>query len=150
VKISLTEREYRLLFDLLYVAEWVLDSQPSEEESDTEPYRMVIQKIYSFAEEMGCGDLIDADGERSEYVPTRAYEESTPALELIDQYDDMVFWEQLNERLVDRDITEEIGEERRVRMTPEEYLELAAPLAEQYEEEFLANGIERLMVVEEE
>lgn len=149
VNLNLTKTEYRLLLDVLYVADWVMHAHHTSEPEETAAHRMVIQKIYSYAEKMGCGDLVQADDRANEYSPTRAYEETSPAHELIDEYDDMTFWDDLMDRLVERDIHENLGEKAYANLKPDEFHELAEPLFEKYAQELENHGIERLRIVEE-
>jgi hypothetical protein len=141
MKMNLTKKEYRLLLDLVYIGDWVMHAHEEEESEDTEDYRMLIQKIYGLAKEMGFDSLVESDSERNEYFPTRQYEETSRVFEFIEAYEDMSFWDELTQRLVDRDVQEEVGGERRERMSPEDYYTLAGPIAARYEREFSASGI---------
>ncbi|MCH9665136.1 MAG: hypothetical protein K0U41_04735 [Gammaproteobacteria bacterium] len=57
MEINITKKEYRLLFDILYLGEWMLTAHDQEEVPEKEKYQDVIQKFYSYAEEMGYGNL---------------------------------------------------------------------------------------------
>jgi len=141
MNINLTKKEYRLLLDLVYIGDWVLHAHQEEESEDTEEYRMLSQKIYGFAKEMGFDSLVEPDSEKNEYFPTRQYEETSGVFEFIEAYEDMSFWDELTQRLVDRDVQEEVGRERSEQMSPEDYYTLAGPIAARYEREFSAFGI---------
>jgi hypothetical protein len=73
MKINITKKEYRLLLDVLYLGDWMLTAHDPEEVSEKEKYQDVIQKFYSYAEEMGFGNLIEADKESNKYYETREY-----------------------------------------------------------------------------
>lgn len=144
MNVSLTQREYRLLLDLLLAADWVIHGHRSEEPPEAETYRMVIQKFLSLAPEFGMGDLVEIDGQRNQYRPTRKLEEATGAWKLLDEYDDLVFWEELIVRLAERDVLSMPGKGDVSGMSQDEYDRLVAPLEEKYAGEFHANGLERL------
>ncbi len=144
MNVSLTQREYRLLLDLLLSADWVVHGHRREEPSGTEPYRMLIQKFLSMASEFGFDDLVEIDEQRNEYRPTEKFEHETPAWRLLDEYDDLVFWEELIVRLAERDISSMPGKGDIEAMSGEEYDRLAQPLEEKYAGEFFEHGLERL------
>jgi len=113
VNIDLTENEYRLLLDFVFMANWMVESHHPDGRADVQEYDMLLQKLYSFAGDMGCKELVHADRESNEYSPTRYYEETTKAFELIEEYNDDTFWDALISRLAERDVYEQIEEGRR-------------------------------------
>ena len=86
MNINFTKNEYRLLLDLVYLAEWMLAAYATESTPEGEQYDMVIQKIFAHAKEMGCEALIDASVELGGYYPTREYEEHSGMIERIETY----------------------------------------------------------------
>ena len=144
MNVSLTQREYRLLIDLLLAADWVIHGHRREEPADAEPYRMVIQKLLSLAEDFGLGDLVEIDEEHNQYRPTAKLERETGAWKLLDEYDDLLFWEELIVRLAERDVAHMPGKSDVASMSSEEYDRLAGPLEEKYAGEFFEHGLERL------
>ncbi|MGF1643946.1 MAG: hypothetical protein ACFCUJ_09895 [Thiotrichales bacterium] len=147
MKITLTSQEYRLLLDLLYLSDWVMHAHDVEDSTETAPHRMLTQKLYSYAIEAGCAELIEADKVSNEYFPTRAYEDHSVAQSLIDRYNEDTFWDELTERLTERDVADE-SDDGAPMPSIEEYYRVSAPIRELYEEEFALNGIERLRIVE--
>ena len=144
MNVSLTEREYRLLLDLVLAADWVIHGHRTDEPAEAEPYRMVLQKLLSLAPEFGLGDLVEIDERHNQYRPTRKLEKETGAWALLDEYDDRVFWEELIVRLAERDVASMPGKADVASMSGEDYERLVAPLEEKYAGEFHANGIDRL------
>jgi len=144
MNVSLTEREYRLLLDLLLTADWVIHGHRREEPAAAEPYRMLTQKLLSLAGEFGLDDLVEIDEERNEYRPTERFERETGAWKMLDEYDDLVFWEELIVRLAERDISLMPGKRDIESMSGEEYDRLAQPLEEKYAGEFFEHGLDRL------
>jgi len=144
MNVSLTQREYRLLLDLLLVSDWVMHGHRREEPAEAEPYRMVIQKFLSLAQEFGLDDLVEIDEEYNQYRPTEKLERETGAWKLLDEYDDLLFWEELIVRLAERDVAQMPGKGDVGGMSGEEYDRLAGPLEEKYAGEFFENGLDRL------
>lgn len=148
MKIELTENEYRLLLDFVYMANWVINSHHVDQRGDAEDYDMLVQKLYSFADEADCGELVHADRETNEYTPTGYYEETTRAIELLEEYDDDTFWDALISRLAERDVYEQVEQDRRDSMSIEEYWERSEPIEEAYYQEFRRHSLDRLRLVD--
>lgn len=148
MKIELTENEYRLLLDLVYMANWVIHSHHGGRRTDVDEYDMLTQKLYSYAGDAGCAALIRADRKSNQYVTTQHFEETTAAVELIEEYDDDTFWDALISRLAERDVYEQIEEERRDALGMEEYWQRSEPIEEAYFREFRRHSIDRLRLVE--
>ena len=110
---------------------------------------MLLQKLYSCARDMGSEELVHADRETNEYSPTRHYEETTRAFELIEEYNDDTFWDALISRLAERDVYEQIEEDRRDTMGIEEYWERSEPIEEAYYQEFSQRALDRLRLVDD-
>jgi hypothetical protein len=144
----LTENEYRLLLDFVYLADWVVNAHHAGERNDIADYDMLVQKLYSFAGDMRCGELVHADRETNEYTPTRFYEQTTRAIELIEEYDEDTFWDALISRLAERDVYEQLEEDRRETIGVEEYWERSEPLEEAYYQEFRRYSLDRLRLVD--
>lgn len=148
MNINLTQREYRLLLDVIFLADWVLTGHDADRISEDDRYQMLFQKLYSYANEMGSGDLVEVVTESNSYAPTRKYEEESGVFELIEDYDDATFWEELIERLAERDVYAGLPENKKARLDAEEYWRRAAPFERKYQSEFGRHGLERLVIKE--
>ena len=146
MKILFTKSEYRTLFDMIYMAEWMLTAYDTEPDPAKAKYRHLAQKIYSHAKEMDWESLVDSSTAENEYFPSRQYEEKSGVHELIDDYDTDSFWDQLVDRLTERDVETRAGATADKPLSHDAYSALADPIADKYEREFAANGIERLKV----
>ena len=111
MKLELSKDEYRSLIDMIYIAEWVMNAHKIEKDPSTEKYAELEQRISSFADKMGYQDLIVYDEDLKRYFPTRKLEDG-PARQYIEEYDNDSFWDELIERLIERDVLREIGEEK--------------------------------------
>ncbi|MCI0396501.1 MAG: hypothetical protein L0322_16405 [Chloroflexi bacterium] len=146
MKIELSRKEYRLLIDMLYIAEWVLNSFKVEDDPTTRPYDRLEQKLYAYAKEAGLENLIEYYPEDGLYFPTRGLEESG-VHDIIDEYDDETFWSELTNRLAWRDLARQVGGEEKVRqLSLEERLGKLFELEEHYQEILAEKGLDSITV----
>ena len=143
MEIDLSKDEYKSLIEMMYIADWVMNAHKTEKDPSIEQYAQLEQKIYSLADQMGHHNLIEYDEELAEYFPTSLLDEG-PAMQYVDEYDNDTFWDELIERLIERDLFREVGEVKLRKMTIEERLRAEDPLREKYDTEFEENGIENI------
>jgi hypothetical protein len=146
MKIEITKEEYRVLLDVFHIADWVLHSHKMEEGMETEKYRNLEQKFFSYAQKMGFADLVEYDPEMKEYFPTREYDENNDVMQAIVEYDNETFWEELTERLAMRDLIVQEGKEKVMAMDDDERLVKTEKLREKYGTEFEQHGISRISI----
>ena len=84
------------------------------------------------------------DEELEKYFPTREHDENSPARPFIDEFEDETFWEELIDRLADRDLLHLLGDKKILKMSAEERFMAHHDFEEKYEKEFEERGIERL------
>ena len=141
MKINFTKKEYRLLLDMVEMAEWVLNAHRSNPSDQIKKYSDLYQKILSYAKEMGFENLITYDKNLGGYYATFEYEESEH-MAYIEEFEDDVFWDALPLRLAERDLIKEVGEKKYEEM---EFVERASKLVElefHYYKELEDNGID--------
>ena len=148
MKINFTKTEYRRLLDIIYLGQWMIDAHDTESSQANEGYEMLVQKIYSYAKEMGCEELIDASKTPAGYYPTRVYEDESQAHPFIDKYNAENFWEELITRLAERDTHIDAEAANKDLSTAEEFWELSMPHELRYAEEFEKHGLSRLEIRE--
>lgn len=144
MKIECTKEEFKVLMDLVYAGNLLINGPKSKEER-VERYSDMEQKIFAMAKEYGLDDLIEYDEEFKEYMPTHEYEEDE-FNEYIDEYDTSVFWEELVMRLARRDALNYAGDVDQ-NVSPGALREMQLKWEEQYEEEIADNGIMNLKIV---
>ena len=147
MKINFTKKEYRLLVDLLEMADWVLTSHDATEQPDKKPYHDLIQKIYANSKEMACDDILEFVPEVNQYFVTLEYDEESLCRQHIDKFEDNVFWDKLSFYLSERDLLVQEGEEKLLSMDPMERSEKLFELQDWYESEFYEHGLENIKVV---
>jgi L-rhamnose mutarotase len=124
MKINFTNKEYRLLLDMVEIAEWVLNAHKTASSDEIKKYSDLYQKILSYAKDMGFENLIIYDKNLDGYFATSEYEESEH-MRYIEEFEDDVFWDALPHRLAVRDLVKEVGEKKYEEM---EFVERATKL----------------------
>lgn len=97
-----SDREFRLLLDMVYVGNWILNSARGEDR--IEEYDYLQQKVFAACPQAGLKGLT------TRYLgltlPSRAYEEGG-IHEAVADYEDAVFFDILSEELARRDMEKE-------------------------------------------
>ncbi len=148
MKINFTKNEYRLLLDIIYLGQWMIEAHKSGDLDDDDEYEMLVQKIYSFSREMGCDDLVVPEKKLNKFYPSRLYEEESGIHDIIDQYNDDTFWDELVNRLAERDARTDAEASNQEISSVEAFLKLSAPHESRYADEFSENGLENLIISE--
>ena len=131
--IDLTKKEFRLLLDLVYIGNWVLNSTRGEDRFA--PYDNLESKLFGLTRENGMDILVEKWNDTD--VPSKAYCDGG-IHEAIAYYEDNVFYEILAEELSRRDMQyPEINEEN--------YDEIVVRM-NRYMSEFQASGLDHLVL----
>ena len=139
IKIELSEEQYKELLKLVYLGEWVSQSYKEEPSKIVEE---VEQVIYEASKGSESENLLELDKKADMYYPTQVMDEEM--LDNINDYDDYVFWDELVERLAERDLINKVGEKQVEKMSFEDKEDEQFPFIEKYEDEFSENGIDKL------
>lgn len=135
MQIELTKKEFRLLLDMVYIGNWVLNSTRGSDRF--RQYDDIESKLFALCESNGMPIL--AEPWEDTIVPSRAYADGG-IHEAIAYYEDNVFYEILAEELSRRDMDyPEINEEN--------YDEIIARM-ERYMSEFQRSGVQNLVLEE--
>ena len=130
MQIDLTPKEFRLLLDLVYIGNWVLNSTRGE--NRFQAYDDLESKIFALSPKLSQ----DWDGT---VVPSKAYAEGG-IHDAIALYEDNVFYEILAEELSRRDMDYP-------EITDENYGEIVTRM-ERYMSEFELSGVDHLVLEE--
>jgi hypothetical protein len=149
MKIEINRSDYQSLLTVLEIADWVLHAYSGEESVQSAPLRALEQKVLSLADEFGCGELVEFDPAEQRYWLTREYDELSDAVQFIEQFENDCFWDQLNDRLVERDLMRQLGEKAFKQLDSEQVAEKAEPYRRLYGEEFLTHGVDRLEILQQ-
>jgi len=131
MKIELTNQEFRMLLDMAYVGNWVLNSTRGEDRFT--PYDALESKLFAQALRAKMPELMEIH--RDGVSPSKAYVEGG-IHEAIMDYEDTVFFEILAEELARRDMNHEP-------INRENFEELTGRIDE-YIEEFEQNGMDNI------
>ena len=135
MNINLTNKEFRLLLDMVYIGNWVLNSTRGADRF--KPYDDIESKLFALCRENGMKVLVDKWN--GEDVPSKAYCDGG-IHEAIAFYEDNVFYEILAEELSRRDMQyPEINEEN--------YDEIVGRM-ESYMSEFQSSGLDHRVLEE--
>ena len=146
MKINFTKKEYRLLVDLLYLSDWILNSHVVDIEKEGYPeHKALHKKILSNYKEMDAEDIITYDKELDDYFETGEYSESLHE-QFLDPYEEKTFWDELIDRLAVRDLAKEVGEEKFRTMERMERFTRLEELSEHYANEFENHGLEHVQI----
>ncbi len=139
MNISLTPEQYRTLLLMVYLGNWMVNAHKTDQEkvfSGLEHY------IFSFAESFAVKGLVEWFEDDKAYYGTRELDDL--AEPYIADYDNETFWDELINRLADRDFLAQYGEDTIERMTQEERFIKREEFEERYEEEFEEHGLDRI------
>lgn len=148
MKINFTKNEYRLFLDIAYLGQWMLQAYESDLSGEDDEHEMLVQKIYSFGKEMGCGDLVESSKKLNKFYPTQLYEDESGIHDKIDRYNDDTFWDELINRLAERDAHADAEASNQEISSVEDFLKLSAPHGSRYAQEFSENGLRNLTISE--
>ena len=139
--INFTQEQFKTLLKLIYMGHWMLTAH------DDKPDKVIdalTSHIYSFAKSSGVNTLVELDPDNGRFYGTRQFEELMS--EYIDDYDNQTFWDELIERLANRDFLAKYGEEAIQKMSMEERFTNFQEFEDRYGEEFEDHGIERIAI----
>ena len=145
IQMEFSEAEYRLLLEMTYLADWMANAHKVPDEENLR-YRDLEQKLMAQGKKV-CGDMVDVDEEEKLYYPSKDLEEGV-CCDIIEEYDDETFWEELPDRLAVRDVEQEKGEGALEKMTPEERVKILGEKEDEYIDEIETHGLSRFVITD--
>ena len=133
MKIELTDRQFRYLLDLVYIGNWVINS--TRDNDRIKEYDQVESLVFSHCLSHRMSKLVELY--RGELIPSRAFADGG-IHEVIENYEDIMFYEILAEEMALRDMNGE-------HMTQENYGALMERI-ETYLSDFDSNGTNNISV----
>lgn len=144
MKINFTNKQYGNLLKLVYLGNWVANATRIDDQD--KQLDALEGYIFSFAKDFGLSEYADTDDPEMTY-PTRQFEERSGVQELIEEYDDDTFWEELPERLGERDLLEQHSTSELEQMDLNERIHKLYANIGKWMDEFETHGITRLRAV---
>ncbi|MBC7363656.1 MAG: hypothetical protein H5U07_03805 [Candidatus Aminicenantes bacterium] len=143
MQINLTKEQYEKLLDLVYLGNWMINAYRTDDY--LEEYFEVVSHIFSHAPEAGLEGRVVKDEMEGKYLPSYEYEESLQ--DFIGDYDGFCFWEELINRLAERDALKEYGNTPLDKIDFDEFMEKKSKYLEKYEKELEENGLKNFELV---
>lgn len=148
MKIEFTKEQFENLIKLVYLGNWMANANRTGDK--IKKYENLEDYVFSFAKDFGLDEYVDdEDAAKGKFFPTRFFEEETDVDEIRDEYEDDTFWNELPDRLGERDFFKKYSQEEREKMTQKERFLKMQECVIKWEEEFEENGIERLGMKED-
>lgn len=135
MQIELSKREFRMLLDMVYIGNWVLNSTRGEDRF--QDYDNIESKLFALCHEQGMSTLVENWNGLS--TPSQAYTHGG-IHEAIAFYEDNIFYEILAEELSRRDMNYPD-------ITHDNYEEMVARM-DRYMDEFESSGVDHLVLEE--
>ncbi|HNV70590.1 MAG TPA: hypothetical protein PKO06_12890 [Candidatus Ozemobacteraceae bacterium] len=149
MNIELNEKELKTFVELLDIADTVLTSfEVDLNRKEKKPYIKLIQKLYRLAQQNGLEKWFEERKEVGELFLGEEYEKVAQAPDLIEEYEEAVFWEMLETELAHRDL-EEKHDKSEFEKDPYEALEYVLKYQEVYRHEFEKSGIQNMRLVKD-
>lgn len=143
--IRLSGRQYEDLLKLVYLGNFLVNNYRSDKPvsrfDDLESY------LFSLAKDYGLSQALDMDAETGVVYPSREFSQAEELNEYIDDFVDNSFWDELVQRLTDRDLYRKYGEEAVEAMSWEELRKIEEPAHRRYASEIEKHGLENLEIV---
>lgn len=149
MKLDLTRAEYLTLLTAMQLADWVLHAHQTEESDETQPFRALEQKVFALAGDFDCKHLVEYVEEEGRFYASAEFDETGPAMEFIEEFENESFWNELLERLVERDLLRQLGEKTVEGLDPEEREIREEPYRRVYGDEFATHGVDRLEILDQ-
>lgn len=152
-QVEFTRKQYLALLKAVYLGNWVANAHRDGGPMDplAEEYEDVLHFVFSQAPRFGLEKYASrepGEGDGEACHPTRLFEEGTDVRALLDAYDDAVFWDELADRLGERDFHYSNTEEAIAAMSEDEYMDRHHECINRYEDEFADYGLDRLEIME--
>jgi len=141
-EINFTRKQFLALLKLVYLGNWMANA--CRVNGKKKEYREMENYILSFARQFGLGEYIDEDeAEKGEFYLNGKFEEETDVRQLCEEYDEEVFWQEVSERLGERDFFRHYSEKEIKKMTRKERFTKLYEFIDKWGDEINKHGIER-------
>ncbi|MFH1956214.1 MAG: hypothetical protein ABIJ28_01010 [Patescibacteria group bacterium] len=148
MKIEFTKEQYEKLIKLVYLGNWMANANRTDDR--LKDYEDLEEYILSFAKDFGFDKYVDDEEMNGrKFFPTRYLEEETDIRGIIEEYDEDAFWDEIIDRLGERDFYRKYSKEEIEKMSHDERFEKLCECIDEYSEETSNYGIERLEIKED-
>jgi hypothetical protein len=145
IDVSLNRKEYRLLVQMIYRSLLINESLVNQDNAkEHEEMCDLAEKIISYAADFDSDDIVARDMLNGTLYPSANF--YGKVMDQITEYDEITFWEEITQRLADRDTINEHGMEIIKKLSEEEYLSLVTDRLIWYTEHFKMRGLDDVKV----
>jgi hypothetical protein len=141
---SFTKKQVEFMIYSLYLSSWV-SYRDDEKNPLSKEFEGLEQYFLGFAYNMKWFDWIDYDRSSATYIIKPEREEELLA-DVIDNYNEETFWEELKSRLAERDIQQNVPAADLEKKSAVELFKLRLSEETKYENEFREKGLERVEI----
>lgn len=143
MKINITKKEYKLLLEMLYLSDWMMNAHNVDDRNPE--HETLRKKLLAHYKEMDAQDIIEYSETSDDFYETKEYEQLIHQ-KYITPYDDETFWDALIDRLAERDAVSEIGMEKYLSMEGIERIMKVEEYIERYTNEFEQHGLDHVKI----
>jgi len=143
MELNLSSEQYEKLLELVYLGNWLINAYRTDDY--LEDYAEIVSLIFSQAEKAGLEGKAVKDQLADRYLPSFDFEESLS--DYISEYDSCCFWEELLNRLAEREAMKEFGNLPLDKIDLDEFLEKKNKFLRIYEREVEENGLKNFDLI---
>jgi hypothetical protein len=149
--VEFTQKQFKTLLKLAYLGNWMANANRdgSVHDPHKEEYEVLEDYLFSFAKKFGLDEWVDdEEADKGKYYPTRQFEEGIEEEGIIDDYDNESFWDELIDRLADRDCFRVYSKEQLEKISHRERVDKLYEFRDTWGAEFEKHGIKRLAILQ--
>lgn len=150
MELHLSSTELSTLMEMAAMAGLMLAVSQQSEEVNRESLKQFFAleaKIMDLGARNGFKKFLEFNPATQSYAFSRAALERSSIVEILDEFREEIFWEELVIRLSDRELIKVVGQEAYEAMPEEERRKIMAPLERAYWAEFTSAGLDNLMLI---
>lgn len=133
--LTLNEEDFKTLLKLIYLGNWLANANREEERT--------IKKFEDLKNQILL--MVENKDIKEEY---ENFKFDNEIINIIEEYNEITFWDLLITRLAERDMILEYGEEGLKNLNDEEYKKTNLEYQRKYYQEFFENGLWNLIIKE--
>jgi hypothetical protein len=143
--IKLTPQQYEDLLKMVYLGNYVVNNYRPDQAVDR--FDVLESYLFSLAQEFGLDRAMDMDEETGEAYPSQEFSQAEDISLYLDDFIENIFWDELTNRLISRDLFRKYGQQIMESMPWEELKKKEEPVFQKYTEEIETYGMENLEIV---
>ena len=142
--IELSKDQFFTLLKAVYISNWIANA--TRIDGKKEDFFALEHLILCYASQFGFSEHVVHQETTNVYYPTDEFPEEHGLQDLIKEYEDDIFWDDLAHRLGERDFCAKYTPAQRKKMTQGEHFTLLYRFIDGYSAEFEEFGLERLAI----